>query len=144
MAETTVATLRRLRFIKSDKGQLLVIKVPEDVTIMILPEAGLTDEAKEAFIDLDPNAEEFAVGARLTLERQSSGRCFDGAACAWMPVSTGVRLLSTNSLTVDPPGALRLGTSGGRIGRTSPYHLGARGSVRVVDADQKPVAVRWG
>jgi hypothetical protein len=80
MAETTVATLRRVRATKSDNGQFLVIKVPEHVTMMILPEAGLTDEAKEAFIDLDPNAD--GIRGKLLSWSPEAGR--------WLPQNDAI------------------------------------------------------
>jgi hypothetical protein len=77
MAETTVAAIRRVRSTRSGKHQLVVIKVAEGVTMMILPQAGLTDEAGEAFIDLDPNAD--GIRGKLLKWTPEAG--------AWLPQS---------------------------------------------------------
>jgi hypothetical protein len=84
MAETTVAALKRLRTTESDKSQFIVIKVPEGVTVMILPKAGLTDEAKEAFIDLDPNANEIR-GKSLSWSPEAGAWLPQGEAISRLP-----------------------------------------------------------
>jgi hypothetical protein len=80
MAETTIAALRRVRTTKSGKRELVVIKVPKGVTVMILPKGKLTEAAREAFIDLDPNAD--GISGELLSWNPKAGR--------WLPESDAI------------------------------------------------------
>jgi hypothetical protein len=57
LAENTLKAAGRIRLRRSPATDCVTIKVPGGTTTIVLPEP-LTDEAREAFIDLDPAADE--------------------------------------------------------------------------------------
>jgi hypothetical protein len=57
LAESTLEAAKRIRLRRSPATDCVTIKVPGNITTIVLPEP-LTDEAREAFIDLDPAADE--------------------------------------------------------------------------------------
>ena len=56
LAETTYKAAKHIKLRRSPSSDCVIIKAPGDTTMIVLPE-DLTDEAREAFIDLDPTAE---------------------------------------------------------------------------------------
>jgi hypothetical protein len=57
LAESTLKAAERIRLRRSPATDCVTIKVPGGTTTIVLPDP-LTDQAREAFIDLDPAADE--------------------------------------------------------------------------------------
>jgi hypothetical protein len=74
LAESTLKAAERIRLRRSPATDCVIIKVPGGVTTIVLPEP-LTDEAREAFIDLDPAADE--IRGKILY--------WDQDALAWIP-----------------------------------------------------------
>lgn len=74
LAESTLKAAERIRLRRSPANDCVTIKVPGGTTSIVLPEP-LTDEAREAFIDLDPAAEE--IRGKILF--------WDQYALAWVP-----------------------------------------------------------
>jgi hypothetical protein len=74
LAESTLKAAERIRLRRSPANDCVTIKVPGGTTSIVLPEP-LTDEAREAFIDLDPAADE--VRGKILY--------WDQVALAWVP-----------------------------------------------------------
>ncbi len=80
LAETTVTAVKRIRLRrKVAEAEQLTIQVPYDVTTVFLPKGDLPEEAKLAFIDLDPTAD--GVRGKVLY--------WNAEARVWEPVKTG-------------------------------------------------------
>jgi hypothetical protein len=74
LAESTAKAAERIRLRRSPANDCVTIEIPGGTTTIMLPES-LTDEAREAFIDLDPAAD--GIGGKLLY--------WDQDALAWAP-----------------------------------------------------------